>query len=381
MNYLALDTSKKLADFCAQLHHQAWFAIDTEFVRQETYYAELSLIQICTEQGELALIDPLAIEDLTPLWQLLINPDVIKVFHSARQDIEVLYQVSGLMPQAIFDTQIAGVFMGHGDLAGLARVIEAELGHILDKDQTRTNWHQRPLSEKQIQYALDDVRYLAPLYKKMRQTLTATQLNALAWDFEQFLNTALYDIDPDQAWLRLKGTTTLSQKQLGIIKALTAWRERKAIATNQPRRWVLPDEVIITLAKRPASTVEALYKVKDFNAGLVRQFGVEIIEHIEIALANPQDWPAKITKRISATNEEEPLVQAASAYALQQAQTNRINLTNLVQKQALIELLRHQTGPLTLGWRREFIGHELLQFFNHQACLTIEQQRLILRPN
>lgn len=381
MNYLTLDTSKKLADYCALLNHQAWFAIDTEFIRQETYYAELSLVQICTDQGELALIDPLAVEDLTPLWQLLANPNVIKVFHSARQDIEVLYQIGGLMPQAIFDTQIASVFMGHGDLVGLARVIEAELGHVLDKAQTRTNWHQRPLHEKQIQYALDDVRYLAPLYQKILHTLTPEQLDALKWDFNQLLNPALYDIDPEQVWLRLKGTASFTPKQLGIVKTLCSWRERKAIEINQPRRWVLSDEAIFALAKRPISVLEGLYKIKELNAGLVRQFGEDIIEQIDHAFSHPDSWPERPKKLAPTTPEEEPLIHAALSYAQQQALNHKINLTNLIQKQDLIQLLRHNTGGLTLGWRKVFIGDDLTRLFNHQACLCIKKQQLVLTPN
>lgn len=378
MTYQTINTQPQLTEFCQQLEHQAWFVIDTEFVRKDTYYPELSLIQVCSEQGELALIDPLAIADMQVFWQLLANPKVAKVFHSARQDIEVLFQVGGLMPQAIFDTQIACVFLGHGDLAGLARVIEAEFGHTLDKAQTRTNWHQRPLSEQQIQYALDDVRYLAPLYKKLLGTLTPTQLNALEWDFNQLLNPELYHIPPDQAWCRIKGTQALSPKQIGIVHRLAAWREQTAINANLPRKWVVPDEAIITLAKRPVRAVEGLYKIKELNAGLVRQYGEAIIQQLDLAFAHPENWPDKPVKPTPATPEEEPIIQAALAYAQQQAVEYGLNLPNLLQKRDVLELLRSQSGPLTQGWRAEVVGKKLSAFFNHQACLNVENGHLHL---
>lgn len=380
MNHQTIINDSKLAEFCKHLSHQAWFAIDTEFVRQDTYYAELSLIQIFSEQGDLALIDPLALEDMAPLWTLLANPSITKVFHSARQDIEILFQVGGLMPQNIFDTQIAGVFLGYGDMAGFARVIENELKVTLDKDQTRTNWHQRPLTSRQIQYALDDVRFLAPLYQKMQQQLTAMQKQALNWDFEQLLDASLYQVDPDQAWLRLKGTQNFSPKQLGMTKALAAWRERTAIELNQPRKWIINDDVILYLAKRPVRALEGLYKVPDLNAGLVRQFGEALIQQLDWAFAHEEYWPDKPTKAEPPQAHEDIQIQLAMSYAHQVALNAGVNLNNLTQKRDLLCLLRQQPSLLDQGWRALLLGEPLKQLFNHQACLCIEAQQLKLTP-
>lgn len=378
MNYQHITTAQQLAEFCRPLHHQAWLAIDTEFVRQDTYYPLLSLVQICTQDGELAIIDPLTIEDMSSLWTLLADVNVCKVFHSARQDIEVLFQVGGLMPQAIFDTQIACVFLGHGDMAGFARVIEAELNVQIDKDQTRTNWHQRPLSDKQIAYALDDVRYLAPLYQKLQTHLTDEQKQALEWDFAQLLDATLYRIDPDQAWLKLKGTQHLNPKQLGIVKQLTAWRELTAIETNQPRKWVISDEAIIALAKRPARALEGLYKISELNAGQVRQHGEALIAQLDIAFQQPDSWPEKTAKSAPATTQEDILLTVALTYAHQVALDKGLSLANLVQRRDVLALLRQQPSPIQNGWRALVIGQDLQTLFNQRATLQILDGKLVL---
>lgn len=379
MNYLYIDTSSKLDAFCQALNAHPWFAIDTEFVRQDTYYPELSLVQIYTPNLEPALIDPVVIEDLSPLWQKLADPQCIKVFHSARQDIEVLFQLSGIMPNNIFDTQIACVFLGYGDLAGLSRVIEAELGQRLDKAHTRTNWLQRPLSKQQIQYALDDVLYLAPLYEKLLTKLTRKQLNALQSDFKQLLKPELYNIEPDQAWLKLKTSSHFNQKQLGLVKALSGWREQKAIETNQPRKWVISDEAILTLAKRPQRALEGLYKLKELDASRVRQYGESIISVLDFAFQHPENWPQPPTPPPALTANEERLIQLAIVYAHQLADEHHINPANLINKRDLIQLYRQQSGSLTQGWRFEMIGHSLQQLFNQQACLCIENHQIRLQ--
>ncbi|MBE0494595.1 MAG: ribonuclease D [Thiomicrospira sp.] len=378
MNHQTIISDSALDEFCKQLSHQAWFAIDTEFVRQDTYYAELSLIQIYSEQGDLALIDPLVLQDMTPLWALLASPSITKVFHSARQDIEILFQVGGLMPQNIFDTQIAGVFLGYGDMAGFARVIENELNVSLDKDQTRTNWHQRPLTDRQIQYALDDVRFLAPLYQAMQQQLSANQKQALNWDFEQLLEASLYQINPDQAWLKLKGTQNFSPKQLGMTKVLAAWRERTAIELNQPRKWIINDEAILSLAKRPVRVLEGLYKVPELNSGLVRQFGEAIIQQLDWAFEHEEVWPDKPTKPEPAQPQEESQIQLAMSYAHQVALNAGLNLNNLTQRRDILNLLRQQPNMLDQGWRTLLLGEPLKKLFNHQACLCVEADQIKL---
>lgn len=378
MNYTNLTTPAALAAFCEQQSNQAWLAIDTEFIRQDTYYPILALVQICTQEGELVLIDPLALTDLSPLWQLMANPQVCKVFHSARQDIEVLFQLGKQMPQNLFDTQTACVFLGYGDMAGFGRVVEAEYNVSLNKALSRTNWLQRPLSDEQIHYALDDVHYLAPLYKKLDTLLTTEQKQALKQDFSAMLNPALYQIEPNQAWLKVRGTKGLNTKQLGLVKQLAAWREQAAIGQNLPRKWVISDDAILQLAKRPARTLEGLYKVPDLNAGTVRQYGEALIEQLDLAFSSPENWPEKPIKATPPSSQEEILLQLTSSLALQIAQDQGIIASNLFQKADLLALIRQQATPLDKGWRQLVLGDPLKKLLQNQACLGVIDQQLIL---
>ena len=380
MNHQTIISDSALDEFCKQLSHQAWFAIDTEFVRQDTYYAELSLIQIFSEQGDLALIDPLVLQDMTPLWALLASPSITKVFHSARQDIEILFQVGGLMPQNIFDTQIAGVFLGYGDMAGFARVIESELKVALDKDQTRTNWHQRPLSSQQIAYALDDVRYLVPLFKKRQAQLSSAQKEALNWDFQQLLQPHLYQIEPTEAWKKVRSTKHLSHKQLGLLQQLAAWRETTAIKLNQPRKWIITDEALLALAKRPCRQVEELAKNKELKPAQIRQFGDQLIAQLDFAFEHSEQWPEKPQTPAPSMPQEDVLVQICQAYALQTAQDHNITLSNLYQRSDLLALVRQQPNGLDHGWRHLLLGKALQGLLSQQQGLILQNHKLTLIP-
>lgn len=283
-----ITTSSELANFCNKLHNQAWLAIDTEFVREKTYYAELSLIQICTQDGQLALIDPLCGLDLTSFWDILASDKIIKIFHSARQDIEVLFQLSNQMPQNIFDTQIAGFYSEMGDMAGLARTLETRLGVVLPKEQTRTNWHQRPLTPEQIEYALDDVRYLPELYSKIIAELNPHQTADLQSKFQQLLNPDLYHIQPDLAWQRIKGKNKLKSRGKAILRELAAWREEYAQQNNLPRPWVISDFGLVEISKRGCDSQDCLFKIKEIKPSSIRKHAAKILEIVARVKAEKQ---------------------------------------------------------------------------------------------
>lgn len=352
-------------------------AIDTEFVRTDTYYPILCLIQIQAAEGQQALIDPLAIDDMQPLWNLLRSSNMKKVFHSARQDMEVIYYAMGELPKSIIDTQIASVFLRHGDLAGLARVVKAELGVELEKDQTRTNWQQRPLTDKQLQYALDDVRYLAPLYEHLVEKLTPEQWQALQQDFEALLNESLYRTLPEEAGMRLKAAKNLGRKNQAIVYRLAAWREQFAIEHNKPRRWVLSDDALIGIAKRPPKTAEALYKVPNIKASSVKQYGEEWIDEIDYVFAHPEEWPEKPPKTAPISAEEDLLVTLGFAVLQQTALNFGINPNNLASKTTLVCMLR-QSEPCVFGWRHLLLEKPLRMLWQNQSVLRVEQGRLTL---
>ena len=379
MPYLYITELATLTDFCRKIASSSrWIAIDTEFVRTDTYYPELSLIQIQGEQGDAAIIDPLKIENLTPVWDILSNPEITKVFHSARQDLEVLYQVAGQLPVSIFDTQIAAVFMRHGDLVGLARIIEAELDFQMPKDQTRTNWHQRPLTDQQLEYAIDDVRYLAPLYEKIQRTLSVEQLSVLEQDFQALLNVDLYRIQPETAGDKIKAARHLSPKSKAICYRLAEWRESYAQQHNKPKKWTLSDDALIAIAKRPPKTVQALYKVPNIKPSSVKAFGDQWIEIIDEVFTHPETWPEKTAKPVAPTPQEEVLITLGYALCQQTAIEYGIQLNNIANKQQLLAMIQSPQTDTLSGWRHYLIERPFRQLLQGERSLTVKSSKLML---
>ncbi len=392
-SFLSVDTESQLNHYCQHLINHpdiTWIAIDTEFVREDTYYPELSLIQIQDSLGELAIIDPLKIQEssiqvdrkdaLAAFIELLCDPNTLKVFHSARQDLEVLYQLAQKMPVSIFDTQIATLFLKLGEMAGFARVIQTTLGITIDKSQTRTNWHARPLTEAQIEYALDDVRYLAPLYQHCLNHLSPEELKAVNEECEALLDASLYKIDPSTAGAKLKGIKGFKPKQLAIAYALAEWRETFAMSHNQPKKWVMSDEVIIQIAKRPPKTVDALYKVPHIKASSIMSHGETWIALIDRVFEQPpEQWPQPASKVSAATAQEEAVIQLLNGYAQQVAVDYRLNLPSLLQRNDTLAVLRNQPPekPLFSGWRNLLIGQPILALLKGKKSLTIVDNQVV----
>lgn len=389
--YLSILDESQLNDYCQQILANSaitWIAIDTEFVRVDTYFPKLSLVQIEDCLGQAAIIDPIAIQNSTEnpkplhaLVELLADNSIVKVFHSVRQDIEVLFQLENIMPQAIFDTQIAAIFKKHGDIAGFARVIENELGTTLEKSQTRTNWHQRPLTTEQIEYALDDVRYLAPLYKKYQQELSAEQLAAVIEDSNALLDESLYRADPSLAGNKVKGTKGLKGKGLAIVNSLAAWRENYAIEHDRPKKWVLSDEAIVQIAKRPPKTEQALYKVPNIKASSVKGYGEQWIALIdEVFALEPDALPKAAPKPLKETPQEEALLNYLQAYIQQTALSYNLNVNNLANKEFLLKLIREPEKNTLSGWKQVLIGKDLQALLKGESKLSIKQQNIHIEP-
>ncbi|WP_127470751.1 ribonuclease D [Thiomicrorhabdus aquaedulcis] len=399
--YLTIETQAELDAYCHDIIHNPeidWIAIDTEFIRVDTYFPELSLVQIQDCLGQAALIDPIAIMQnatasnnkpdeligqtpLSSLVDLLTDPNTLKVFHSARQDIEVLYQLANKMPASIFDTQLAALFFKHGEMAGFARVIEAELGHLLDKSQTRTNWHSRPLTQQQIEYALDDVRFLSPLYQKFIHTLTPEQRKALTEDCQALLDETLYKPNPSKAGDKIKGTQSLKPKQLAIVERLATWREHFAITENQPKKWVMSDEVIIDIAKRPPQTLEALYKVPLIKASSVKLYGAQWIKQIDDVFAQaPETWPQLPAKKPALNLQQSAVVDFCFSYAQQVSLEYGLNIQSLIHKDDIQRLMCDPYQPVLKGWRQLLIGQPLQALLQGKQAIKFHNSVLLLHP-
>lgn len=379
MSYQIITETEQLNDFCLQISEtSSWIAIDTEFVRTDTYFPELSLIQIQGHDGLLALIDPLAIKDLDGLWELLSNPAIVKVFHAARQDLEILYQLGGQLPSPIFDTQIAAVFLKYGASAGLATVIKGELKFDLPKDQTRTNWHQRPLTPQQIEYALNDVRYLAKLYDVMLPQLNPQQLAALEEDFAELLNLQHYQLQPDKAGEKIKASQKMGPKAKAICYRLAEWRETYAIDHNKPKHWSLSDDAIIAMAKRPPKDIKALHKVPNIKISSIKQFGVEWIALIDDVFAHPELWPEKTPKPAVADAHEEVLLSLAQAICQQISIKYNINVNQIANKTHMLNVIRHPDEKQMSGWRHLLLEQPLKSFLRCETSLKIMDNEVII---
>jgi len=276
-----ITTTKGLKEFCQKAEDKDFICIDTEFMRESTFFSELCLIQIATDADE-AIIDPLADGiDLTAFNALLTSPTLIKVMHAARQDMEIFYQMCQAVPAPIFDTQIAAMALGFGESIGYMALVKGRLGLNLDKGARFTDWSRRPLSDKQLNYALADVTHLRDLYPDMRQELR--DKGRLGWIEEETapqLNEELYNFNPENAWKRLK-IRTHRRENLAVLKAAAAWREEQAIRRNIPRRRVLKDDGLYDIAQNKPTDIKALQKLRGIPKGFVNHRSIgSLIEKI-----------------------------------------------------------------------------------------------------
>ena len=269
--------SPELASVITALSQAKFIALDTEFVRRNTYKPILCLVQAMTDQGDIFLLDALSL-NLTPFWQYLQQTAAVKVFHDSRQDLEIVWLESGQLPSPIFDTQLAALMLGLGESCGFARLVEAELGVILTKDQTETDWSQRPLSAAQLQYAIDDVLYLAKLYPQLMQKLQDNgRLHWIDDDNRQLSEISLYQADIVSLRKKVKAPPFFNIEQKLRLDALLLWREAKAMEVNKPRQWILDNGQLLSLAERMPNQLEQLSR-QGLAPQTIRKHGQTLIE-------------------------------------------------------------------------------------------------------
>ena len=262
-----IETNDALAAFLAELANAPYLALDTEFLRDQTYYPKLCLIQVAAPGVE-AIIDPLAPGiDLKPFYALIARPDIVKVLHAARQDIEIFFLQGGVLPDPLFDSQIAAMVCGFGDAASYETLARKIAKVEIDKSARFTDWSHRPLSKRQLEYALADVTHLRVIYEWMKARLEKTGRSAwVAEEVAALQDPALYKLDPEQAWKRLKPRTS-NKRFLAVLAAMAAWREREAQARDIPRGRVLKDEALTEIAAHPPETPEALERIRAVPKG------------------------------------------------------------------------------------------------------------------
>jgi ribonuclease D len=372
-----IDSQAAVEELCTALSAAPWIAIDTEFLREKTYYPKLCLVQVATPD-RVACIDPLALDDMTPLLDVIFDSGITKVMHAARQDMEIFYHLRGSVPAPVFDTQIAALLLGLPDQVGYAGLVQELLGIKLHKLHSRTDWSQRPLDAEQLHYAADDVIYLAQAYQLIQDRLRETgRLDWLADDFRALSDPAVYAAHPENAWLRVKGANRLSGAALSTLQALAAWREEKAQAMDRPRGWLLRDDVLVDIARHRPENPARLGKIRGLHENTVRKHGDDLLALVAGARdATPAPFPRrKLRQRL--TPAQDAAVDVLQAVIRLVAEENRINPSVLANRNQLEQLLLGETDvPVLQGWRRQLAGERLQGFLDGKLNIRMSNGAL-----
>ncbi len=375
-----VDSPRQLNDLCARLAASPWVALDTEFMREKTYYAQFCLLQIANEEI-IACVDPLAL-DLDPLLDLIYDPSITKVMHSARQDLELLYDLRHALPYPLFDTQIAATVLGYGDQVGYGALVQGMFGVELDKSHTRTDWSQRPLDPKQLIYAADDVRYLVKIYTQQRADLErSARLGWLTDDFAELIDAGKYVNQPLNAWRRIRQANTLKGVQLAVLRALAAWREERAKAHNKPRKWIVSDDVLLELARHMPHDTEQLDKIRGLEAQTLKRNGGDIIALIAESRHLPKEqWPQPDPPlRLDAR--QEALVDTLMAVVRVRGRQNAVSPATLTTRKELEAMVSgRQDVPVLHGWRGALVGRDLVAMLQGKVILRVADGDLDITP-
>jgi len=370
--------SREFRALCDELRRAERFALDTEFVSERAYRPRLGIIQVAWPGGE-AIVDAVALPDVSPLAEVVADPSVEKVLHAAGQDLEILYWRSGKVPARIFDTQIAAGLAGPSDRIGFAALVEELLGIALEKAETFTDWLRRPLTTAQLDYALDDVRHLLPLREKLVAALDAR--GRLAWaeeEMRRFEDAAAYDRDPREEYLHVRRAWSLDRRALGILREVTAWREEEAAEEDRARGSVLSDETLLEIARRAPTKVGALAGIRGVHPKLAERRGSDLIAVIKKGLSLAEkDLPPEIV-----SPERDPGLDAIAgllgAWIRARSMDAEIAAGLIANASDLQDLARaHAQGrapehQLLSGWRGELVGKDLLDLLEGRARLSVD---------
>ena len=351
-------TAPALAEICARLAAQPRIGLDTEFLRERTYHARLCLVQLAAPD-EAVCVDPLALVALAPLAALLAAPGTLKVMHASRQDLEVLYPLAGLT-RPVFDTQIAAALAGFPAQVGYAELARRLLRRELAKSHTRTDWSRRPLSPEQIEYALDDVRYLLPIAAEHERQLA--RLGRLAWLTEELAgleDARGFITEPDAAWQRVRGLRGLDPGRERLARSLAAWRERRALEHDRPRGWILEDGALREIVLRVPRTAAQLAAIVELPAGVVKHSGAELLACV--AAAGIPDPAPPVPGRPQSDPQRNALVRKLGGISQAVAAELELVPEVLATRRELEHLADgRRDGAVLRGWRRSVLGERLL---------------------
>lgn len=355
-----IDTPTALQQFLTDTAAARSVAIDTEFMREKTYYARLCLIQVAADD-RIACIDPLAIKDLSPLWERLADPATLILLHAGRQDLEVIFQGGGAIPAPVFDTQIAAALCGYGDQVGYAALVKDVFGVEIDKSMTRADWSRRPLSNDALEYAAEDVRHLHALHAHLVARLQ--ELGREDWvqpEFDALTAPAQYEIDPATSWRRIRAAARMKPREVSVLRALAEWREREAMRVDRPRQWILKDDVLVFLAQRPPKNLAGLLTVRGVEEGFASRHGETVLKLIEEARSAPAPENLPVMKdRLDPAEEAQADLLMAALKAI--AADTGLAPASIANRKEIERLVRGERDTDVLrGWRRAAAGEKLV---------------------
>lgn len=365
---------KQLKEFADRAKRSAVLAVDTEFLREKTYWPRLCLIQLATEE-ESVVVDSFRVKDLSDLAELFVDERIVKLFHAAGQDMELIVHEMGVVPKPVFDTQIAASLLGDMLQIGYGSLVLNECNVKLKKADSFTDWSRRPLTDSQIQYALDDVIYLPRIYRSMKERLE--KLGRLSWldrDFEELSDPERYKVDPYERFKRLKRVNQLTPQQLSAAREVAAWRETQAMKRNIPRKWVVTDEQIVEICKREPRTLDELFMVRGVSNTLKTDDARRVLAACKQGLDAPEDaWP-ELNKSYKSEPNVDPQVDLLYSLVKVRAKEAGVAFGVLASHADLAKLVRghYEEVDILKGWRRHLVGEELLALMRGEILLGIE---------
>lgn len=375
-----ITSTPALSETCSRLATADFVTVDTEFMREQTFWPDLCLIQLAGP-GEEVIVDPLAPDlSLEPFYQLMADTSVVKVFHAARQDIEIVYSEAGIIPAPIFDTQIAAMVCGFGESVSYVNLVKKVTGRDLDKSSRFTDWSRRPLSDKQLTYALGDVTHLRDIYTHLKSELEVT--NRASWldeEMAELTAPSTYESHPENAWQRLK-MRVKNRKALAVLIELAAWRERMAQAQDVPRGRILRDEAIYDIANQQPTTAEKLSELRTLSDGFSRsQRARDIIEAVQRGLERdpktlpPMPHSQPMSAEAGATMELLKVLLKASAAR------HRVAPRLIADSEDLERIASEDEPdvPALRGWRRQLFGEDALKLKRGELALTLSKGEVL----
>jgi len=362
--------------FCESQKDSAFLTVDTEFVRESTYYPQLCLVQVAGDTGA-AAIDTLADGlDLSPLFDLLKAPDLMKVFHAARQDLEIFYTLTGAVPAPVFDTQVAAMVLGFGDQVGYEVLVNKVLGQSLDKSSRFTDWSHRPLTDRQLRYAMADVVHLRPIYEELSRRLGENgRAHWLTEEMQVLTAEGTYRNEPEDAWRRLKARG-MRPRPLAVLKQVAAWREREAQRRNTPRNRVIRDDTLLDIAGSMPSESKDLKRIRGLGKNVPdSRMGTDILKAVAEAMAIPKEDLPVHKRREAPPPGVGPTTELLKV--LLKARCDRLGIApRLIANSDELEKLAMDDDadiPSLKGWRRELFGNDALALKHGRLALTIAE--------